>query len=90
MIPYKTKRGAAAFARLNTFVGVPPPYDKVKRMVIRDALNFRLQAGHKYCRLGRLSSEVGWNQLDKIKVRFNVLSLSLVLVLSFGLVPGEV
>ncbi|KAL9677786.1 hypothetical protein QQ045_015622 [Rhodiola kirilowii] len=65
MIPYKTKRGAAAFARLNTFVGVPPPYDKVKRMVIRDAL--KLQAGHKYYLLGRLSSEVGWNQLDKIK-----------------------
>lgn len=29
----------------------------------------RLQAGHKYCLLGRLSSEVGWNHYDTIKVR---------------------
>ncbi|KAL9686783.1 hypothetical protein QQ045_031176 [Rhodiola kirilowii] len=70
MIPHKTKRGGAALARLKTFVGVPPPYDKVKRMVIPDALKvLRLQAGHKNCLLGRLSSEVGWNQLNKIKIK---------------------
>ena len=99
MIPHKTKRGAAALARMKVFEGVPPPYDKVKRMVIPDALKFvpftlfssffivsqtflllcnnhsffyfrvlRLQAGHKYCLLGRLSSEVGWNHYDTIKV----------------------
>lgn len=28
----------------------------------------RLQKGHKYCLLGRLSSEVGWNYYDTIKV----------------------
>lgn len=38
MIPHKTKRGAAALARLKVYEGVPPPYDKVKRMVIPDAL----------------------------------------------------
>ncbi|CDY19938.1 BnaA09g03130D [Brassica napus] len=27
----------------------------------------KLQAGHKYCLLGRLSSEVGWNHYDTIK-----------------------
>jgi len=27
----------------------------------------RLQAGHKYCLLGKLSSEVGWNHYDTIK-----------------------
>ncbi|KAL9666330.1 hypothetical protein QQ045_000658 [Rhodiola kirilowii] len=69
MTPHKTKRGAAALERLKTFVDVPPLYDKVKRMVIPDALKvLRLQAGHKYCPLGRLSSKVGWNQLDTIKV----------------------
>ena len=31
----------------------------------------RLQAGHKYCLLGRLSSEVGWNHYDTIRVRFH-------------------
>lgn len=68
MIPHKTKRGAAALARLKAYEGVPPPYDKTKRMVIPDALKvLRLQAGHKYCLLGRLSSEVGWNHYDTIK-----------------------
>ncbi|KAK9991524.1 hypothetical protein SO802_026509 [Lithocarpus litseifolius] len=27
----------------------------------------RLQAGHKYCLLGKFSSEVGWNHCDTIK-----------------------
>ncbi|XP_058203851.1 large ribosomal subunit protein uL13x-like isoform X2 [Rhododendron vialii] len=68
MIPHKTKRGAAALARLKAYEGIPPPYDKKKRMVIPDALKvLRLQAGHKYCSLGRLSSEVGWNHYDTIK-----------------------
>ncbi|KAI9180446.1 hypothetical protein LWI29_019157 [Acer saccharum] len=68
MIPHKTKRGAAALARLKTYEGIPPPYDKIKRMVIPDALKvLRLQKGHKYCLLGRLSSEVGWNHFDTIK-----------------------
>ncbi|ONK64702.1 uncharacterized protein A4U43_C07F28990 [Asparagus officinalis] len=64
----RTKRGAAALARLKTYEGVPPPYDKIKRMVIPDALKvLRLQAGHKYCLLGQLSKEVGWNHYDTIK-----------------------
>ncbi|THU49444.1 hypothetical protein C4D60_Mb06t09630 [Musa balbisiana] len=69
MIPHKTKRGAAALARLKAYEGVPPPYDKIKRMVIPDALKvLRLQPGHRYCLLGRLSSEVGWNYYDTVKV----------------------
>ncbi|KAF3790144.1 60S ribosomal protein L13a-3 [Nymphaea thermarum] len=68
MIPHKTKRGAAALARLKAYEGIPPPYDKKKRMVIPDALKvLRLQTGHRYCLLGRLSSEVGWSQFDTIK-----------------------
>jgi hypothetical protein len=38
----------------------------------------RLQAGHKYCLLGRLSSEVGWNHYDTIKVCFTSPLVSLV------------
>ncbi|XP_035540748.1 60S ribosomal protein L13a-4-like [Juglans regia] len=69
MIPHKTKRGAAALARLKAYEGIPRPYDKTKRMVIPDALKLvlRLQKGHKYCLLGRLSSEVGWNHYDTIR-----------------------
>jgi large subunit ribosomal protein L13Ae len=68
MIPHKTKRGAAALERLKAFEGVPAPYDKMKRMVIPDALKvLRLQPGHKFCLLGRLSEEVGWHHYDTIK-----------------------
>ncbi|KAH1239887.1 60S ribosomal protein L13a-4 [Glycine max] len=68
MIPHKTKRGEAALARLKVYEGIPPPYDKTKRMVVPDALKvLRLQKGHKYCHLGQLSSEVGWNYYDTIR-----------------------
>ncbi|CAN6303503.1 unnamed protein product [Urochloa humidicola] len=68
MIPHKPKRGEAALARLKTYEGVPPPYDRTKRMVIPDALKvLRLQPGHKYCLLGELSKEVGWNYHDTIR-----------------------
>ncbi|KAL2630676.1 hypothetical protein R1flu_015362 [Riccia fluitans] len=68
MIPHKTKRGAAALERLKAFEGIPQPYDKMKRMVIPDALKvLRLQPGHKFCLLGRLSSEVGWHHYDIVK-----------------------
>lgn len=38
MIPHKTKRGEAALARMKVYEGIPPPYDKIKRMVVPDAL----------------------------------------------------
>ncbi|KAI0835822.1 ribosomal protein L13 [Hypoxylon sp. FL0890] len=61
MIPHKTSRGAAAMERLKAFEGVPPPYDKQKKMVVPQALRvLRLQPGRKFCLVGRLSHEVGW------------------------------
>jgi large subunit ribosomal protein L13Ae len=61
MVPHKTARGAAAMQRLKVFEGVPPPYDRQKRMVIPQALRtLRLKPGRKWCKLGRLSHEVGW------------------------------
>ncbi|KAL2904191.1 60S ribosomal protein L13a-2 [Bienertia sinuspersici] len=60
MIPHKTKRGVATLERLKVYEGVPPPYNKTKRVVVPNALKvLRLQKGHKYCLLGRLSKEVG-------------------------------
>jgi hypothetical protein len=59
MVPHKTKRGAKALERMKTFEGVPPPYDRVKRLVVPDALKvLRLKHGHKYCKLGDLSTSV--------------------------------
>ena len=67
MIPHKTKHGVVALSRIRDFEGVPPPYDWKKRMVIPDAMKVsRLQPGHKYCLLGRLSKEVGWHHYEII------------------------
>lgn len=67
MIPHKTSRGAAALERLKVFEGVPPPYDKKKKMVVPQALRIlRLQPGRKFCTVGRLSHEVGWKYQDVV------------------------
>lgn len=66
-IPHKTKRGQAALERLKVFEGVPPPYDKQKRLVIPQALRvLRLAPGRKYSTLKRLSSEFGWKYNDVV------------------------
>jgi large subunit ribosomal protein L13Ae len=67
MVPHKSERGKAALKRLQVFEGVPPPYDKKKKMVIPSALKvLRLKAGRKHCTLGRLSHEVGWKYQDVV------------------------
>lgn len=59
MTPHKTERGKDALKRLQTFEGVPPPYDKKKKMVIPSALKvLRLKHGRRFCQLGRLAHEV--------------------------------
>ena len=68
MIPHKTKRGMAALERFKSYEGVPPPYDKVKRAVVPDALKvLRLQTSHKFCTLDRLAGEVGWKHGETVK-----------------------
>merc|ERR550514_397129 len=67
MVPHKTVRGTRAMERLLCFEGVPPPYDKMKRMVVPDALKvLRLQPSHKSCVLGELATSVGWKHGDTI------------------------
>merc|ERR1712228_333328 len=61
MVPHKTPRGAAALDRLRSFEGIPHPYDRKKRMVIPQALKvLRIRPERRFCRLGELSSQVGW------------------------------
>merc|ERR1711872_1206568 len=65
MTPHKTERGKDALKRLQTFEGVPPPYDHKKKMVIPSALKvLRLKHGRRFCTLGRLGHEVGWKCQD--------------------------
>ena len=41
---------------------MPAPYDKVKRVVVPEALKaIRMRADRNFCVLGNLSQEFGWN-----------------------------
>jgi len=67
MVPHKTARGTAAMNRLKVFEGVPPPYDKKKRVVVPQALRvLRLKPGRKYCTVGRVGHEFGWKYQDVV------------------------
>ncbi|CAG8638594.1 4345_t:CDS:2 [Paraglomus occultum] len=68
MVSHKTPRGAAALGRLKIFEGIPPPYDKQKRMVVPAALRvLRLRPGRRYTNLGKISTEVGWKYEGVVK-----------------------
>lgn len=61
MLPHKLARGKEALERLKVCEGIPPPYDKQKRLVVPSALRvLRLKPRRKYCALSRISHEVGW------------------------------
>lgn len=67
MVAHKTARGKAALERLKVFEGVPPPYDKKKKVVVPQALRvLRLKPGRKYTTLGDLSASVGWKYNDVV------------------------
>ena len=67
MIPHKTARGEEALKRLKVVEGVPAPYDRTKKMVVPQAIrNLRLKPSRKFCRLGDLSSSVGWKHDELI------------------------
>eukprot|EP00640_Fibrocapsa_japonica_P006862 CAMPEP_0113937078 /NCGR_PEP_ID=MMETSP1339-20121228/3756_1 /TAXON_ID=94617 /ORGANISM="Fibrocapsa japonica" /LENGTH=158 /DNA_ID=CAMNT_0000939719 /DNA_START=237 /DNA_END=713 /DNA_ORIENTATION=- /assembly_acc=CAM_ASM_000762 len=67
MLPHKTKRGAEALKRMEVHDGIPAPYDKMKRMVVPDALKvLRLKPQRRFCVIGRLASEVGWKHGELI------------------------
>ncbi|CRG99592.1 60S ribosomal protein L13, putative [Plasmodium relictum] len=68
MLPHKTYKGKIALKKLKVFVGVPYPYDKMKKYVLPSALRaFRLKKNRRFCRLGTLSSRVGWNYDELVK-----------------------
>jgi large subunit ribosomal protein L13Ae len=68
MIPHKGERGKAALDRLKVFEGCPHPFDKMKKQVIPQALRvLRLKPGRKFCRLGDLSTQVGWQHDALVK-----------------------
>ncbi|GBG32885.1 60S ribosomal protein L13a [Hondaea fermentalgiana] len=67
MIPHKTARGKAAMIRLKAFEGIPHPYDRMKRMVIPEALKvLRLRPGRKSTNLGELTASYGWKHKEVV------------------------
>lgn len=61
MVPYKTNRGAAAFANLKTFEGIPAKYAVVKRVVVPEALRVvSIHTDRPTTKLGKLSTTFGW------------------------------
>ena len=68
MIPYRTTRGANAFANLKVFEGIPPKYQSCPRLVIPSAL--RIVAIHHerpVTRIGKLSTTFGWKYGEVVK-----------------------
>lgn len=67
MVPYKTRRGKLALNRLKVFEGIPPPYDKQKRVCVPSAMKILcLRSDRKYCQVGRVAHEVGWQYKDVV------------------------
>jgi large subunit ribosomal protein L13Ae len=67
MVPHKTRRGKIALARLKVFEGIPPPYDKQKRVCVPLAMKILcLRSDRKYCQVGRVAHEVGWQYKDVV------------------------
>merc|ERR1712224_1038692 len=61
MLPNKTGRGQAAYKRLSTYDGCPPPFDVTKKFKIPSALKVtRSKPGRKVASLNRLCHELGW------------------------------
>lgn len=68
MLPRKTRRGENALDLLRVYEGVPTPYDKMKRMVVPDALRvLRLRPGRRFTNIGKLCSTLGWKQAAVVK-----------------------
>ncbi|KAJ8947478.1 hypothetical protein NQ318_009781 [Aromia moschata] len=68
MLPHKTERGKQALRKLKAYEGIPPPYDRRKRVVVPGALRvICLKPGRKFCHVGRLSHEVGWKYQSVVR-----------------------
>ncbi|KAJ8974001.1 hypothetical protein NQ317_002397 [Molorchus minor] len=68
MLPHKSERGKQALRRLKAYEGIPPPYDRRKRVVVPGALRVTcLKPGRKFCHVGRLSHEVGWKYQSVVR-----------------------
>ncbi|EFA84148.1 S60 ribosomal protein L13a [Heterostelium album PN500] len=67
MLPHRTPRGMLALHRLKMFEGCPAPYDRVKKMVVPEALRVvKMNPCRKFTVLGQLAQQVGWKYRDVV------------------------
>uniref|UniRef100_A0A6G1S6J1 Large ribosomal subunit protein uL13 n=1 Tax=Aceria tosichella TaxID=561515 RepID=A0A6G1S6J1_9ACAR len=67
MLPHKTARGESALKSLRVYEGVPYPYDKQTKFNVPAAnRHLGLKPRRKFCTVGRLSHEVGWQYRDVV------------------------
>ncbi|CAD6187839.1 unnamed protein product [Caenorhabditis auriculariae] len=67
MLPHKTIHGTAALKNLRTYEGVPSQYNNNKKFNVPSANRVLcLEPRRKFCRVGRLSHEVGWQYQDVV------------------------
>ena len=68
MLPRKTVRGANAMHRFKCMEGIPAPYDKMKRMVVPQALRvLRVKPERAVTVIGELATKLGWKHADTLK-----------------------
>eukprot|EP00994_Dinema_validum_P002351 NODE_1513_length_924_cov_1180.712000_g1175_i0.p1 GENE.NODE_1513_length_924_cov_1180.712000_g1175_i0~~NODE_1513_length_924_cov_1180.712000_g1175_i0.p1 ORF type:complete len:210 (-),score=49.35 NODE_1513_length_924_cov_1180.712000_g1175_i0:242-871(-) len=69
MMPYKTPRGKEAMRKLKCFNGIPPPWDKKKRMCCPQALRaLRMAPGRDYTVIGDLMHDLGWKNKEIVQI----------------------
>lgn len=67
MVPHRTRRGKIALEKLKVFEGIPPPYDKQKRVCVPLAMKILcLRSDRKFCQVGRVAHEVGWHYREVV------------------------
>merc|ERR1712039_826878 len=61
MFPHKTSSSIVALKRVSCYEGIPLQYDKIKRMIIPDALKItNLENDRVVVKLEQISHSIGW------------------------------
>ncbi|CAI4224062.1 unnamed protein product [Auanema sp. JU1783] len=68
MLPHKTPHGTKALKSLRVYEGVPQPYDRQTKFNVPTASrHLGLKPRRKFCSVGRLSHEVGWQYAEVVE-----------------------
>ena len=60
MLPYKKRRGKLAFKRLKVYIGLPPEYEKIEKLVFQE-FDATRRLKYKWITVGDLLKKLGWS-----------------------------